>query len=36
MIDLKPENLLFRSKAEDSPLCIADFGVSPTCFAPLG
>lgn len=27
-IDLKPENLLFRSKDEDSDLLIADFGLS--------
>jgi serine/threonine protein kinase len=26
--DLKPENLLFRSKDEDSDLLIADFGLS--------
>lgn len=26
--DLKPENLLFRTKAEDSDLLIADFGLS--------
>lgn len=26
--DLKPENLLFRSKEEDSDLLIADFGLS--------
>ncbi len=25
--DLKPENLLFRSKADDAALCVADFGV---------
>ena len=28
IIDLKPENLLFRTPAEDSPLLIADFGLS--------
>lgn len=27
--DLKPENLLFRDKAEDADLCLADFGVRP-------
>jgi serine/threonine protein kinase len=27
-IDLKPENLLFRSGAEDADLLIADFGLS--------
>lgn len=26
--DLKPENLLFRSKAEDADIMIADFGLS--------
>lgn len=26
--DLKPENLLFRTPADDSDLCIADFGLS--------
>lgn len=26
--DLKPENLLFRSKDEDSEVLIADFGLS--------
>lgn len=26
--DLKPENLIFASKAEDSDLLIADFGLS--------
>ena len=28
--DLKPENLLFRSQEPDSPLVIADFGISKT------
>ena len=27
-IDLKPENLLFRTKAEDADIMIADFGLS--------
>jgi len=27
-IDLKPENLLFRSKAPDADIMIADFGLS--------
>lgn len=27
-IDLKPENLLFRSPAEDADIMIADFGLS--------
>lgn len=27
-LDLKPENLLFRTKAEDSDIMIADFGLS--------
>ena len=26
--DLKPENLLYKDRSEDSPLMIADFGVS--------
>ena len=26
--DLKPENLLFRTKAEDADIMIADFGLS--------
>jgi hypothetical protein len=26
---LKPENILFRSKAEDADLMLADFGASP-------
>ena len=28
MSDLKPENLLFRTKAEDADIMIADFGLS--------
>lgn len=28
LVDLKPENLLFRSKAEDADIMIADFGLS--------
>jgi calcium/calmodulin-dependent protein kinase I len=28
MSDLKPENLLFKNKSEDSELLIADFGLS--------
>jgi serine/threonine protein kinase len=28
MIDLKPENLLFRGPEDDSDLLIADFGLS--------
>ena len=27
-LDLKPENLLFRTKAEDADIMIADFGLS--------
>jgi serine/threonine protein kinase len=27
-IDLKPENLLFRTQAEDADIMIADFGLS--------
>ena len=27
-VDLKPENLLFRTKAEDADIMIADFGLS--------
>lgn len=27
-LDLKPENLLFRSKKEDADIMIADFGLS--------
>lgn len=27
-IDLKPENLLFRTEAEDSEIMVADFGLS--------
>lgn len=28
MIDLKPENLLFKTQAEDADIMIADFGLS--------
>ena len=28
VVDLKPENLLFRTKAEDADIMIADFGLS--------
>lgn len=28
LVDLKPENLLFRTKAEDADIMIADFGLS--------
>jgi calcium/calmodulin-dependent protein kinase I len=28
VIDLKPENLLFRTQAEDADIMIADFGLS--------
>ena len=28
ILDLKPENLLFREKAEDADIMIADFGLS--------
>ena len=28
ILDLKPENLLFRTKAEDADIMIADFGLS--------
>jgi calcium/calmodulin-dependent protein kinase I len=30
LIDLKPENLLYRSKKEDSELVLADFGIAKT------